>query len=54
MTNPELIDKIMHDANASEVELELAYRLTHAIDEINTLANEVGVLEMREYTPVEE
>lgn len=47
LTNPDLISKILKDEHASEAELELAYRLRDAINEIDTLCEEVGALQVQ-------
>ena len=44
MTNPALIAYVASDENATESEIELAGRLADAIDEINTLVNELTTL----------
>lgn len=44
LTNPDLITQILTDQNASIPELELAYRLRDAIDEINRMSEEIGTL----------
>lgn len=44
LTNPDLIEQILKDQNASMPEVELAYRLRDAIDEINRMQDEIGTL----------
>ena len=44
LTNPDLITQILTDQNASVPELELAYRLRDAIDEITRMQEEIGTL----------
>lgn len=47
MTNTNLIELTLKNEGSTEVELELAYRLRDAIDEIDLLCNEVGVLQVQ-------
>lgn len=44
LTTPDLIEQVLKDHNATAPELELAYRLRDAIDEINLMSEEIGVL----------
>ena len=43
-TNPDLIEQTLKDQNATLPELELAYRLRDAIDEITRMGEEIGTL----------
>lgn len=44
LTNLHLIEQTLKSEGATQAELELAYRLRDAIDEIEALCQEVGVL----------
>ena len=44
LTNPDLIEQVLKDQSATPPELELAYRLRDAIDEINRMSEEIGTL----------
>ena len=44
LTNPDLIQQTLKDQDATLPELELAYRLRDAIDEINRMQDEIGTL----------
>lgn len=44
LTNPDLIEQVLKDQSATSPELELAYRLRDAIDEINRMSEEIGLL----------
>lgn len=49
LTNPDLISMTLQASHSTLVETELAYRLQHAIDEINTMTDEIAVLEAARY-----
>mgnify|MGYP000373533567 CR=1 FL=1 len=49
MNSPDLIDLAMKASHATLVETELAYRLQHAMDEINTMTQEIAVLQAAQY-----
>ena len=44
LTNPDLIQQTLKDQSATPSEVELAYRLRDAIDEINRMQDEIGTL----------
>lgn len=44
LTNPDLIQQTLKDQSATTSEIELAYRLRDAIDEINRMQDEIGTL----------
>ena len=44
LTNPELIEQTLTDQSATPSELELAYRLRDAIDEIERVVEEITTL----------
>lgn len=44
LTNPDLIEQVLKDQSATPPELELAYRLRDAIEEINRMSEEIGLL----------
>ena len=46
--NPTLIEQTLQDKDATQLELELAYRLRDAIEELDRLCQEVSELRMHD------
>lgn len=45
LINARIIEQTLQDKDSTQLELELTYRLRHALDEIDTLCQDVRLLE---------